>query len=350
MEKKVAIIGAGACGLFLALLLDKHFISYDLYEKNKVGRKILASGNGKCNISNINIPDDAYHYNELALNIVKENQSKLFELFDELKIYTKTDDEGRIYPVSESSQSILNIFLKNINREVIYEECTQVKNINGAYFINNSSTPYTHVVIAIGSSASYRTDEQIPKLLKDLNISFTPFTPSLVGFKTKKLKEISGVRNKSRVALYRKNELIYQEDGEIIFKDDGVSGICVMNLSSYYANLDEKNNCYLVIDLLKGKSYDSLESVLAPKLYKYVLNNRINPSSFKLDILDTYGFEFSQVCHGGIKLEEINYNLSLKKYNNLFVGGEIIDVDGVCGGYNLMFALTSAIKIFKELK
>ena len=105
-DKKIAIIGAGACGLMLAALLEKSNIKYDIFNYGKVGRKILASGNGKCNISNINYDASKYHNNKLADTIVSKNHNELFEILKELKIYTKHDNEGRMYPISESSQSI----------------------------------------------------------------------------------------------------------------------------------------------------------------------------------------------------------------------------------------------------
>ena len=115
---KTAIVGAGACGLMLALLLDKNNLNYDLFNKGKIGRKILASGNGKCNISNTLFSKEYYHNNPLS-KIVESNQKYLFEIFKELKIYTKSDSEGRMYPLSESSQSVLNIFLKYIKKNII---------------------------------------------------------------------------------------------------------------------------------------------------------------------------------------------------------------------------------------
>ena len=122
-----------------------------------------------------------------------------------------------------------------------------------------------------------------------------------------------------------------------------------MNLSSYYSNIKNKENSYVKIDLIPNNDYDDLESILNPKLYNYVKNNNINIHDMIIPIKDTYDYEFAQVCHGGIDINEINNNLSLKIDNNIYAGGEIIDVDGLCGGYNLMFAFTSAIVIWKEL-
>ena len=347
----IAIIGAGALGLLLATKLEKNKIEYKIFNKGKVGRKILASGNGRCNISNNNINPLAYHNNEFALNIIKNNQKDLFDYFNKLNIYTKIDDEGRMYPLSESSQSVLNILLKNINiNNIIDDEIINISKDNNKYYLNNKYGPFDKVVIAIGSNAAFKKPYPSINLIDDLNLKFNEFKPSLVGFKTTlKIKEISGVRQKGLVSLYNNSKLIHSERGEIIFKDDGISGICIMNLSSFYNKLNNKNNSYIKIDLSPDNNYKNLESVLQPKLFNYIIKNNIDYHNFIIPIKGLYDFEFSQVSSGGIDLSELNNNLSLKKDKNIYAGGEIVDVDALCGGYNLMFAFTSALAIFKDI-
>ena len=345
---KVAIIGAGASGLFLANLLYDSKIDFTIFNNGKIGRKILASGNGRCNIANRNVDETKYHNNPLVKKILK-NKDKVFEEFDKLKIYLKEDSEGRLYPISESSQSILNIFTKNV-KNIVDTLVTKITKKNGKYIINDIYKDFDKVVISSGSISSV-DDANIYEYLNGLDLKFNEFKPSLVGFKVKeKIKPISGVRAKCNVSLYNGNKLIHSEDGEIIFKDDGISGICVMNLSSYYTHLDKKINPYIKIDLLKGEHYDSYESVIHPKLLEFINKNDINPSNFNLYIKDTYGFKNSQVSKGGIDISSLNDDLSLKSDNNIYFTGEIIDVDGVCGGYNLFFAFLSAITVFEGLK
>ena len=208
---------------------------------------------------------------------------------------------------------------------------------------------YTNIVIAIGSSANFKFPYPSLELLNSLKLDFMEFYPTLVGFKTSlKIKSISGVRAKALVKLYS-NNLIKEFRGEIIFKDDGISGICVMNLSTYYANIIDKSNAYISIDLLENKDYNDLESVLNPKLLKYVLDNKIDIHNFIIPIKGVYDFEFAQTAHGGININELNKDLSLLKDNNIYAGGEILNVDAISGGYNLMFAFTCAIEIWKSL-
>ena len=113
---KVGIIGAGASGLALASMLEQFNIDYMLFNKGKVGRKILASGNGRCNISHNSYKGSDYFDNPLAIHILDHNFKDVFAFFDSLGIYTKTDNEGRMYPISESSQSVLNILLKILKK------------------------------------------------------------------------------------------------------------------------------------------------------------------------------------------------------------------------------------------
>ena len=347
---EIAIIGGGACGLLLASILEKNNINYKLFNRGKIGNKILASGNGRCNISNENFIEEAYHNNPLACKIVSENQVYLFEYFKELKIYTKADKEGRMYPISESSQSVLDLILKKINNRIIDTTISNIKNINNKYYLNDTYGPFDRVILAYGSIASYKPPYSFLDFTKELKLQMVDLKPSLVGFKSSQsFKEISGVRAKALAKLYQNNNLIHEEEGEVIFKDDGISGICILNLSSYYANLKNIDNCYISLDLSHNMEFDDYTSIINPKLLKYLVKNNISIHSFKIQIRSTYDFTVSQVCKGGISISEINDNLSLKKHPNIYVGGECIDADAVCGGYNLMFAFCCAIKIGKEL-
>lgn len=348
---RIGIIGAGASGLLLATKLEKLNIDYMLFNKGKVGRKILASGNGKCNISNEKIFDEAYHNNPLALKIVKENQKDLFDYFSSLHIYTKTDNEGRMYPISESSQSVLNILLKNISKKVIDIEVDSIKKHKNEYYINEGYGPFDKIVIATGSIASFKRPYYNYDYLDMLEIKHKPFLPSLVGFMTnRKIKVLSGVRQKAMVSLYQKDKLIHSEYGEIILKDNGISGIVILNMSSYYNQLSSKANCYLDIDFSYQMDYQDIESIINPKLYEYIKENHISIHHFQLPITGLYDFEFAQVASGGVLIDEIDSNLRLKKDKNIFLAGEVLDVDGLCGGYNLMFAFSCAILIAKEIE
>lgn len=359
---KVAIIGAGACGLVLGSILENNNIEYTIFEKSLIGRKILASGNGKANIGNINLNEKFYHYNKMAFNIVSNYYHKLINYFKDINLYTKVDEEGRIYPLTESSLSVIDCINPNKNKIIENYNVDKITKINGKYYINDIRGPYDYVVCSTGSIASFIKKKQVDiySYLASLNLKINNTTPSLVGFKcSNNLKRIFGVRVKCVASLLKDNKMIYSEAGEIIFKQDGISGICILNLSSYYAHLKDKKNCVISLDLIPNinvllKNHNELIGLVHPKLVDYFKNYDIENvnkmlHNFKLDIIEPYDYEFAQVVVGGIDSSEINDNLSLIKDNNIFVGGELIDVDGMCGGYNLMFAFCCALKIGEEL-
>lgn len=344
----VGIIGAGALGLYLGNYLNKFKIDFRIFNDGKVGKKILASGNGRCNLGNLNM--DLSFYHEPIFTDFLKYKDEVYQFLDELGIYTKSDNEGRIYPLSESSKSVYNMLVENIKDKIIDERITKISKRNGAYFLNNNG-PFKKIVIAIGSTASNITDN-FYELIDNLHLKYHEFKPSLVGFKTvENLKAISGVPSKGLVKLYQNDKLIYQEEGKFLFKDDGINGICIMNISSFYQRLENKNNCYLSIDFYEGLNTPSnIEGLFPPLLYNYINKNKLDIHDFRLKIKSTYDMSCAQVGFGGIDLAEINFkNLTLKKDKNIYAGGEILNIDGMCGGYNLYFAFSTALIIGRDL-
>ena len=361
MFMKIAIIGGGACGLSLASILEKYNIDYTIYEKSLIGRKILASGNGKANIGNKHIDSSCYN-NIFAYNLVKDNYDKLINYYKSINLFLKEDEEGRIYPLCESSLSVLDCIKPNRKKIIENFSVSNITKVNGKYYINDVRGPYDKVVCATGSIASFIKKKQdgFYDYLANLNLKINKSTPSLVGFKCDvNFKKIAGVRIKCIASLYQNDAIIYSEKGEVILKNDGISGICILNLSAYYARLNNKNNCHISLDVIPGisitiSSHDQLIGLVHPKLVDYfmdksihIVNNMLH--DFRLKIIEPYDFEFAQVVNGGIDLIEVNDDLSLKKDSNIFVGGELLDIDGLCGGYNLMFAFVCGILIGEKL-
>lgn len=358
---KVAIIGGGALGLTLANILEDNNIDYELFEKSLIARKLLASGNGRANIGNINILKDKYN-NEFGYNLVNKHKNNLLNFWEKIGLYTKIDNEGRIYPYSENSLSVLKCLTKKKLKIIENFNITNISKLNNKYYLNDVRGPFDYVVIAIGSIASFIPKKQTSfyDILNNLNIKFNEISPALVGFKLDcDFKRINGVRIKCMASLLQNDKMLYQEKGEVILKNDGISGICIMNLSNIYSNLKNKDNCKISLDLLpeidiKINNYDDLIGFLNPKLVDYLnkysiieINKLIHNFNFK--IIGVYDFEFSQVVNGGVSLDEINSNLSLKKDNHIYIGGELLDVCGMCGGYNLMFAFASALEIGESI-
>lgn len=354
---KVAIVGGGACGLVLARVLEKNHISYELFEKSLCGRKILASGNGKANIGNTELLP--IHYNHpFGYQIVKKYYQRLMDFYREIGLFTKIDEMGRIYPYSESSQTVLNCLNPKGLKIVENFPVERITKMNGKYYLNDVRGPFDYVVLALGSIASFtkKKQEGFYQLLHSLPLQLNAPAPSLVGFRLEgNFKRLSGVRLKCEVSLLQDGEVLHKEAGEVIIKADGISGICIMNLSSVYARLKNKTNCWLSLNLIPGMNLtltakQEVNGLVHPKLAEYLLQYSLAEIqklllnlSFK--ILGVYDFEFAQVVSGGIGMDSVTEELRLKEDSHIFAGGEILDVDGLCGGYNLMFAFCSALYI-----
>ncbi len=346
---KIAVIGAGASGLFLSMLLkDKYDIT--IFERNKkVASKLLASGNGRCNLLNKNINPGNYNNPQFIKRLLdKVSFVDIYNIFKEKGLEMISDDEGRVYPLSNISSTVLNILLENINAKIILNHTVKKITKNGSkYIIDDYLEEFDYVVLGSGSIASLPIEkmESTYNYLNSLNILRTKLNPSLVGFKTKEgFKNIQGVRVKALVKLYVDSKLICEERGEVIFKNDGISGIVIMNMSSYY-NRCNKKNPYLVLDILEGLNDVYLKGALNPLLYEYVIKNKIDVHNFLINIISTYDYTSSQVVSGGVPLFLINDNFSLVNDNNIYLMGEMLDIDGVCGGYNMFFAFASSYVI-----
>ncbi len=358
---KVAIIGGGALGLTLANILEDNNIDYELFEKSLIARKLLASGNGRANIGNINITEDKYN-NSFGYDLVFKHKENIFNFWKKIGLHIKIDEEGRIYPYCENSLSVLHCLTKKKLKIIENFNITSISKLNNKYYLNDVRGPFDYVIIAIGSIASFTPKKQTSfyNIINGLDIKINEISPALVGFKLNcDFKRVNGVRIKCLASLLQNDNIIYQENGEVILKNDGISGICIMNLSNIYSCLKNKNNCKISLDLLpnidiKINKYDDLISLLNPKLIEYMSKYNINEinkliHNFNFSIVDVYDYEFSQVVNGGVSIDEINSNLSLKNDEHIYIGGELLDVCGMCGGYNLMFAFASALEIGESI-
>lgn len=375
--KRIAIIGGGASGLLAANYLVRHNVKalITIFERNKgLGRKILASGNGKCNFMNYKaLPFDYNNYEFMKLLFEQYPVETILNYFKDLGLMFKFDNEGRMYPVSDSSETILSLLTYDLDKVDIRLNTTVTNLINNGskYLVNDEEFDY--VILASGSNASIDKKKQAStySYLANLGLKINEPTPGLVGFKVKNnIKLLAGMRHKALVNLYLKDKLIKRELGEVIFKDDGISGICVMDLSRYYQQglpftlslnlLMENNELIKAINLRYQKNKDPkyfLAGAFHPKLINYLIsNNIIEPKeiahlmqNFKLEIKSVYDMENAQVALGGVVLDEVNSNLSLKKDKHIYVAGELLDIDGKCGGYNLLFAFLSGYIIAKSI-
>ena len=372
----IIIVGAGASGLSAAISLKRKHPKFNitlLERKDKIGSKILASGNGKCNIGNSNLDKKYYNNEEFYNKHLSLMYKDYLEFLSYNNIYIKELTENRMYPFSESSKSVyqaLKYMLDKLNINVIYNTCIvnfkQKNNKIYVYDSNNNEFICDKLILSTGGT-TYKElgcDNTILNLLKNKNVNVTKLRPSLTGFILKdKISDLFGLRLKCKASLLDKNnnKEIVSEVGEVIFKKDGISGIAIMNLSFYMNKLNiDVHKIKLALDLfydnnddllkMFNNSNNSLIGIIDEKLIKhYNLKkdlksiNLLKNLTFEID--DVYGFDYAHVTSGGIDLNEIKNNFEFKKYPNVYAIGEVLNIDGLCGGYNLYNAICNGIKV-----
>ena len=385
---KIVIIGGGFSGLVSAISAKKDNNEVTILEKrNIVGKKILVTGNGRCNYYN-EVQDNKFYHssNEEFVENIKDETHKVLEFYNNLGIVPFIKD-GYYYPYSKEASTIRNALenrCKELNIKIItdYKVDSVIKDNNE--FVINNDIRCNKVIIATGSLAYYKDEEQ--SLGYDIAKSFghhiVKLLPSLVQLKGEGnyFKEWAGVRSDAIVSLYVDNYLVSKEKGEVMLTDYGLSGICIFNLSGHASrSLDLGMDVRIDINFLpwltenvykylnnRDRSIENvLEGMLNSKLVKLILNktNIDKNKSFKelrdedKDILVDYllnfkvkitgvnGFDKAQVCSGGVDTKEVDKNTyESKLVKGLYFAGEILDVDGICGGYNITFATLSGIK------
>ena len=360
---KIGIVGAGASGVFLAIRLKESNPSFDvtLIERNdKILKKVLVTGNGRCNYANIGELKEKYN-NELANKLLKEfTPNDIVKAFDSFGVHP-TYIDNLVFPTSLSAQTVVLMMSKKIatlgikvftNEKVIDY---QKKNAQFVVKTENKEFIFDKLVLSSGGKSypQLGTDGTVIDILNKHGYKIKELSPTLAPIKVKEnTKKISGQRVRSRVYLYQDHKAIYQEDGEVLFKDDGLSGIVILNISSRINRLNNLKNVQIILDLapnyqeINKKQYDEYVS---PKVAEYLLANNLDIHHLAFSFKAFYDYQIAEVSHGGLALEEVSDSLESKKEKGLYFTGELLDVDGMCGGYNLMFAFASAEKVKKAL-
>lgn len=401
--EKVVIIGGGASGLISSIFAKNKDNEVIILERNSIcGKKILATGNGRCNYWNED--QNLRHYNSTSKNLLEkiitlDNQKQIMTLFNRIGIVPKIKN-GYYYPTSNQAISIRNALVTEATKlgVKIYQDALvdKVTHSNNKYIVefNNKKIIADSLIIATGSKASPKTGSTgigytLAKSLGHTIIEPLPALVQLVG-QGKYFTSWDGIRSDVNVSLYAANKFIKEETGEIQLTNYGVSGICIFNLSRFASTyLKENKKVEVVINFLPWLKEDAityfdrrtslmpnrtifelLEGLLNNKLLNVFLSilkldesrewtnmskqekiNLINIlTNFHLPIIDTKSFDNAQVCSGGVDLSEINPNTMESLINkNLYIVGELLDVDGDCGGYNLSFAWISGMLAGKSI-
>ena len=375
MNKRIVYIGGGASSLCSAILLKKRNPSLEVFiveKENKLGKKLSATGGGKCNIAPM--CDDVFMYNMSA----QEEVDRLFKeislnnyltLLSEIGVNCKTIKDYGYYPIHESApQLVKNLYhqLNVLGIKVIYDDFIDyVENKENIVIkLKTQEICCDNLVISTGGLGT----SDIREVLDRHNVGYTNICPGLVPIKVKEdVSSLFGVRFEANISLKYNNNLIKEYFGEVQFKKDAISGIPALNLSSEISRRQIKNKDELTkysvhiglkdvqSNFVLGRTVEeALLSLFKEEYARYLIeSNKLNPKAIAdervLDIITNqsfvvdslYDFKDGQVTVGGVDLNEVDDDF---KKNKVYFIGEVLNVDGCCGGYNLRFAITSGFK------
>ena len=393
--KTVAIIGGGASGIMAALTAakdtDNRIILFE--RQQRIGKKLLATGNGRCNLTNVGAVLENYHgeqadFAQSALE--KFSPQDTLDFFHDLGLLTVTEYGGRVYPLSNSANSVLDVLRLALEKSGVELRCSSpvrelLRSGKGYQISTDDEKLYADcVIMACGGAAGEKLGGVSDgyELMKPLGHKRTKLYPCLVQLicEGDYPKALKGVRADGRVKLMLGDDLLAESRGEIQFTETGISGPAAFDISRAASTLGEGATIYM--DFLQDYSCAALEALLlkrrenhgsleASELFTGMLHNRLGrmivkycgfsataplstlsdedilkacriSKSFPLRLKGTEGFANAQVTAGGLKTTGFNpETLESWFMPGLFACGEVLDVDGDCGGYNLQWAWAS---------
>lgn len=396
MGKTIAVVGAGAAGMMAAVHAARAGAKVTVYERNdRVGKKILATGNGKCNFSNENMGSDWYYGSGKQLIDAVYRQYGLKEtkaFFADLGMRIRSRN-GYLYPASEQASTVLDVLRYEIMRLPIDvhigRQVVRIKRQHDGFLLETADHQrnyYDTVILACGGKAAPKTgsDGQGLKMAEQMGHRIVPLVPALTALRCKEnfYKQIAGVRCDVALTLRIAKRKICTERGELQVTDYGISGIPVFQISreAAYGLRDQK--CTTVeIDFMPDYSDNEYESFwnkrwvmqaeqTMEQFVTGIVNKKISLLLLKLagiketeraadvpegkrktlaglyralyvEVKEPNSFEQAQVSAGGVDCGEVTDRMESKIVRGLFFAGEMLDVDGSCGGYNLQWAWSS---------
>ena len=394
--RTVAVIGGGASGMMAAVTAASEGARVILLEhKDRIGKKILSTGNGRCNFTNIHQEPICYHSEDPMFPwevVEKFNAQTVISFFLQLGVYSKNRN-GYIYPNSDQASAVLDAFRMELDRLKVEirtgVECREIRPGKKGFTILTDQEPVRadRVILCAGSKAAPTTgsDGSGYDLAKKLGHRILPVLPALTALKCEEkfFKSIAGVRANGSVSIWSGDECIAKDTGEIQLTDYGISGIPVFQVSRYASKLlYEKKETDAVLDFMpdftkeqtnaflraraKTRPDKSAEMFLIGLFHKKLCDLWIRLSEiprqrkageltedeiarltslikeFSVRVRETNPYDKAQVCCGGVDTREVNPETLESVYvPGVYFAGEILDVDGMCGGYNLTFAWAS---------
>jgi len=405
---KIAIIGAGAAGIIAAITakrLNKN-IQVDLFDANKgIGKKILASGNGRCNISNSQVTPKNYlgENPDFTSYALKEFDFKAFEKFcKSIGLLLDIKETNKVYPLSNEAKSVtrlLELSLDSLDVKVYLESLIKdIDKDNEKFTIKTEQREfiaYDKVLISngLGAAPQLNANETGLDFASKFEHSFNPTYPSLVGLHTDVTyhSRMQGVKKECNVELYINGQKEQEIFGDVLFTKYGVSGFAILDISQVAAyNLSMYQDVKIVINffpkLHRNDLSDQIQSLFktaanqkALDILTGMISNKIAPvllelckidvdtiagqvnakqikaisyqlNQWKLKITDTQGFGHAEASGGGVRTDEVdNRTYESKKCKNLYFAGEVLDIVGNRGGFNLQFAWASGYLAGKSL-
>ena len=389
----IGIIGGGASGLAAALAAaekgDNQVIL--LERQSRVGRKLLATGNGRCNLTNLHALEGGYHGNapEFAKYAISQFPPEAaLSWFQKLGLFTVAEPSGRVYPYSDQANSVVDVLRfaleqPNIRVKLGFEVEKVKKTASGFAVASKEETvACDKLIVACGGLAGTKLGGTMAgyKLLRSMGHKCTKLRPALVQVKTgwSGVSALKGVRANCHAAIYHNGKLHRQSEGEIQFTEFGLSGPVIYEISRDACQGSGEWECTL--DFLPGMDRDGLKRELtrrrgtgltAEDLLTGILHNRLGrvivqnaglrartpvseltdyelnevaelAKTFTVSLTEPLGMDAAQVTAGGIVTEEFDpTTMESKLVPGLYACGEVLDVDGDCGGYNLQWAWSS---------
>ena len=396
-SSNVIVIGGGAAGIMAAISAHRAGADVTILERNpRIGKKILATGNGRCNFTNINADVNYYHGNNpefVSVALSNFTVKDTIRFFEDLGIEHKVEEMGKVFPMSDQASSFLDVFLYELNQRGINVICdskvTGVSKKNDKFIISTEEGKYTadKVIIATGGKAmpSTGSDGNGYDLAKALGHRIVDIFPALVQIMLEGsfFKRIAGVKILGTAEIIHQNKSLVKDKGDILFANYGVSGPPILQISRKAGELlKEGKEVYIKIIVL-DMPYERVKSIIKRRfsnsLHKPVdfsliglINKRLIPvilleagiddikksvanlsdkeieniinilTNWRIKIRGTKNWPSAQVTAGGVDTNEINLNtMESKLVKGLFFAGEIVDIDGQCGGFNLQWAWSS---------
>ncbi len=399
----IAVIGGGASGMIAALsaiTAAPHLKIAVLERLNRVGKKLMATGNGRCNITNMNASEENYHGSVPFMRpaMQKYPPEKVLAFFEPLGVHCREEEEGRVYPMSDQASSVLDALRLSMEERGVEELCDfeviSLTRAKGGYRLtakDNRQIIAKRVICAAGGLASPSLGGSGTgyKLLETCGHDLTPRFPALVQLKCNPelTRPLKGIKYSGDIDLLVGGQIRRTETGEILFTEYGLSGIAVMQVSRIAAQTlggkhAQKTEARLhllpmsyaeAFSLLRQRrttlSARALENFLTglvnkrlgQMLIKWNTGLNLNEASsvltdehlsalasaltgWTIEITGTQGFDQAQVTAGGVKTQDVNpHTMESLLADGLYITGEILDIDGDCGGFNLQWAWASGL-------